>query len=421
MSEGRQRFLSRFRRGALDAFLLRAGGLGLLFLMHMVFGRFVGAEDYGTLTYTLALGALLAKLTSLGWPTALLRLIAQYTESERWGLLRGAAVRANQVVLGASFLASLALWGIAEWLPAPGELSVILKFSALLLPLLASVELRRKSLQALHCIQASIIPEEIVLPLLTIAASLFFAVSTASEALTGYLGSAVAVFCLGNVWLWRSFPQEGKVAPAEFRTRKWMAIALPMVLGSISQLAMNRVDVLMLGAMLNMEAAGLYGAASRVATLNTFVLRSVNTVAAPMLASSYHARQMGHFRSITRKGMAWSALGALPLLIVMLVRPQFPLSFFGGEFVRGLWLLRILACGQFLNAAAGPVGFVLLVSGREKQYAVSTTAVACANALGNLLLIPKYGAVGACCVTALSVIVLNGWQLALARQVWAKS
>ena len=89
--------LFRLRRGTLEALVLRVLGLGLLFLQHSVLSRYIGPEGYGTFSYAVASAGLLAVVVPLGWPTALMRFIAQYTESEQWGLLRGAVLRAPTV------------------------------------------------------------------------------------------------------------------------------------------------------------------------------------------------------------------------------------------------------------------------------------------------------------------------------------
>ena len=43
------------------------------------------------------------------------------------------------------------------------------------------------------------------------------------------------------------------------------------------------------------------------------------------------------------------------------------MSIFGKGFIGGIWLLRILAIGQFINAVTGSVGYILTMSGHEKD------------------------------------------------------
>jgi O-antigen/teichoic acid export membrane protein len=185
------------------------------------------------------------------------------------------------------------------------------------------------------------------------------------------------------------------------------------VFGGLSQVIMNRTDVVMLGAMVDMSSVGLYSAANRIATLNTFVLGAVSTIAVPMMAAAFHAGRHRQNRTILRYTMLLSTLGALPLFAIMVLRPQFLLGVFGPEFTHGGSLLQVLAFGQFVNAATGPVGFALLMTGRERVFAWTMGAAAAGNVVGNLIAIPIWGAVGAAAVTAVSVVLLNGCQLLL--------
>jgi O-antigen/teichoic acid export membrane protein len=69
--------------------------------------------------------------------------------------------------------------------------------------------------------------------------------------------------------------------------------------------------------------------------------------------------------------------------------------------------LIILAIGQFINAATGPVNNIIIMTGRQKlnrNIMVSATVVAI---MLDLILIPRFGAVGAALVNTLGVMIMN--------------
>lgn len=388
----------------------------MLFGMHAAITRSIGTEGYGVFSYAVALAGLLAVIVPLGWPTALMRFVAGYREEGRWGLLRGVVARSYQITGLTAVIAALALWGASYLGFVPEEISTSMRFAAPILPFLSFVALRRKALQGLQRVRYSIIPEEILVPTLVLLGVYVLAVSTATGALVLYAAAALVAFLLGSFWVWRSMPEEGRTKPPEFATRAWMVVALPMVFGGFSQVVMNRTDLLMLGALTtDMGSVGLYGAAVRVATLNTFVLFAVNTLAAPMMAAAHHAGRRGEVRTVFRGAILLSTLGALPLFAAMFLFPGTILGFFGPRFTEGADILRILAVGQFVNAATGPVGFALMMTGREKVFALTTGLVAAGTVVGHLIAIPAYGAVGAAVVTSVGVISLNISQYLLSR------
>jgi O-antigen/teichoic acid export membrane protein len=297
------------------------------------------------------------------------------------------------------------------------DLALSFRFSALLLPVICFVPLRRKALQALQRVPSSIAFEEIVLPLFAIALSLACAVASASQALWAYFAATCLVLLAASVWLWRAFPHEARGVKPAYETREWMAVALPIMIGNVAQVVINRAGLLILGAMADMESVGFFSAATRRANLNVFVLGAVNTIAAPMLAAAFHGGRPEQFRLLMRKAMLWSVLGSLPLFVFMMIWPGWLLHFFGPRFTGAAALLRILALGQFIHAATGPVGFGLIMSDREVSFAASTTVVAGLTIVASVVLIPLYGAVGAAAVGAGGVALMSGWQYLLSRRI----
>ena len=93
-----------------------------------------------------------------------------------------------------------------------------------------------------------------------------------------------------------------------------------------------------------------------------------------------------------------SAAGAL--VILALGKPV--LWLFGEEFVAGYPVMAALAVGLILRAAAGPLQGLLVVAGEQKMAAVALGAATLTNLVMNLILIPRYGLVGAGMATSIA-------------------
>ncbi|MFG0262407.1 MAG: polysaccharide biosynthesis C-terminal domain-containing protein, partial [Novipirellula sp. JB048] len=83
------------------------------------------------------------------------------------------------------------------------------------------------------------------------------------------------------------------------------------------------------------------------------------------------------------------------------------LSTFGEAFQSGAILLRILVIGQFVNAATGSVGYLLMMSGNERDYRNATLFSAVSCIALSLVLVPSMGPVGAAIVTAGTLSITN--------------
>ena len=71
--------------------------------------------------------------------------------------------------------------------------------------------------------------------------------------------------------------------------------------------------------------------------------------------------------------------------------------------------LYILVIGQVLNAAAGPVGYLLILTGHERVCASVYGWSAVLNVGLNLMLIPPLGSTGAALATASTMALWNVW------------
>ena len=84
------------------------------------------------------------------------------------------------------------------------------------------------------------------------------------------------------------------------------------------------------------------------------------------------------------------------------------LNVFGKGFAAGSTVLLILAAGQLANAATGPTGVLLTMTGKQKWELTNSISMIAFNFLLNLFLIPKMGKTGAAIATALSIATING-------------
>src|SRR5439155_18819833 len=104
----------------------------------------------------------------------------------------------------------------------------------------------------------------------------------------------------------------------------------------------------------------------------------------------------------------WNTTISVPFFAVLALVPTGLLSVFGGgRYETGAKALAVLATGQLINTAAGPLGQVINMSGRQYLTMTNTALVAALNAGACILLIPRYGMNGAACSTAGALTLVN--------------
>ena len=116
----------------------------------------------------------------------------------------------------------------------------------------------------------------------------------------------------------------------------------------------------------------------------------------------------------------WSALGMLmlaaPIVAIMVFLPELIMGLFGDEFKEASNLLAIMAIGQFINVATGSVGYLLTMSGHEKDLRRVTFFSGPLTVLLSYVLILQYGVLGAAIATAVGLSVQNLLALIVVRK-----
>lgn len=103
------------------------------------------------------------------------------------------------------------------------------------------------------------------------------------------------------------------------------------------------------------------------AVLASFVLIAVNLVVAPRFTALHRQGDMAGLESLAIMSVKFIGVLALPVIGVMFIFPSWLMGLFDEGFAGGSQLLQILAVGQFINAITGSVGYLLMISGRERD------------------------------------------------------
>ena len=158
---------------------------------------------------------------------------------------------------------------------------------------------------------------------------------------------------------------------------------------------------------LSSSDVAFFASAQRTATLASFVLIAVNVVVAPKFAQAFAKGNSGEVNQLSLLSSRLMVALAVPVLAFMIFFPEFLMGLFGGEYKVAAPLLQILAVGQFVNVITGSVGYLLNMTGHEKDMrnvVLFSGPLAIALAFG---LTSQFGLMGAAYATAISVATQN--------------
>lgn len=237
------------------------------------------------------------------------------------------------------------------------------------------------------------------------------------------LGDAPAVWKIGLAWvlpvlLGAVFTamtlvrmggfQQGTGEPAVPRTEFW-DYTKPRALSGALQISLERIDVLIITALLGAGLSGIYATVSRFATAGNFLIFSVAQAISPNLRKVIAAEQWDQARSQLRQATSWMVLIAWPYFLVLAFKSEAMAGLFDQpELLSGSKALMILGFGMMASAAAGPVDLALLMLGRSKESLWGSALAFATDIIGLFLLAKPFGLAGAAVAWAASVAVQNG-------------
>lgn len=190
----------------------------------------------------------------------------------------------------------------------------------------------------------------------------------------------------------------------------------PLALSAVAGRILSAADYILLGALTVPGNVGVYRPAFLLGTAVGLLFRSFNQMAYPLftrLEAGDHKMVAAELLSVF---LFWSFALTVPIFFwVILFAGELLSVFFGPAYVGGAAVLRVVAVVMIVEVIVGPVGTILEVHERTRPVFMSYLIAAGLNIGLNLLLIPVAGLLGAAVATAVSLIVLNGIQLAAAR------
>jgi O-antigen/teichoic acid export membrane protein len=386
----------RFRliEGAGLAFVLQVAGVGTTYILHVVLARWLGSDGYGLYAYILAWSTLLATAAALGLPLAALRFVSQHLAAERWGDLRGTLWGVPALVSLGGVIVSLISLGVLSLL---GMLSSAWSFGLACVPLLALVALGTDIARGMGSVLGSMAPSRLLRPVAVLILILvaFRREPAVDRALLATAGGLLLVIAFQWIWIQVLCPAAARESRPVFMVRQWLKTGFPMMLSIGASLLLTQTDLLMVGLLLDERSAGLYSAAARTASVIPMILYSFNVAAAPKFAALYDAGDRDGLQGLASMVVKGAFLPSVfsGLLIGGASIPI--LSLFGEEFVEARGVLVVLISGYVFTSGVGSVGYLLNLTGHERDNARVVVYAAAINVLLNLALISVWGIIGA--------------------------
>lgn len=177
------------------------------------------------------------------------------------------------------------------------------------------------------------------------------------------------------------------------------------------------VGVLLTAVLAGQEQAGVFGAVGRYVLAGQLALQGFRVAVAPQLSRLLGAGQVDAAAALHRRTTTWVIALSWPVYLLLAgFGPGF-LALFGGGFTAGGAALAVLSVAMLVNVGCGNVQTLLLMSGRSGLHLAATVTGLATNVVAGVLLVPRYGALGAAISWSAGIVVENALATAAARRV----
>jgi O-antigen/teichoic acid export membrane protein len=205
--------------------------------------------------------------------------------------------------------------------------------------------------------------------------------------------------------------------PTRKQLRPLIGVGIPIGISGLLIMAYARIDQVLVFIISGSSQAGLYGAVYNVLDQSHFVPISILTTLAPVLAASWPRDRERLLRATQHAAemLAVTSFGALAFAIA--AAEPFVTAIFGEEFAAAAPALPVLG-GAFILICFGYLnGNLLLTVGMQRRLLRISAVALVVNIIGNLVLIPPFGFMGAASMTLVTeaVVFLQATRLVMRK------
>ena len=193
--------------------------------------------------------------------------------------------------------------------------------------------------------------------------------------------------------------------------------SIPMLGTTLSFTIITTSDILTLNYFVSEAQVGIYAVYVRLLLAITLISTSANSILAPQVSRLYHQGLKTKLEVYSRRAtfivFTLSTMSAL----FMTILSDLILGIFGDIYLTEKRILFILFTSCLVNAFFGATGFFLNMTGHERQFFQIMAGAALLNMALNLMLVPKYGLMGAAISTLFTVF---SWNVLATIVIWKK-
>jgi O-antigen/teichoic acid export membrane protein len=405
------------RANLIGTLIERGAGFALVIVLALL----LSPAELGSYYEVAAILAVLTTIGVLGLDVGLVRATSAALAGGRAddvGRLRAVALATSLAVSGSlATVLWLAAPAIAARLGEPA-LTGPIRISCIAIPLAATTWIVVAPARGMKRMLPTVLAIQVTQPLTQLVAAFLLLRSrpTPSAAVWALVvaaaagwGAAVAMAANSRV-----APSAGSVEPV---AGPLLRFSVPVCLSALIDSGLLWLDALILGLYRPASDVATYGLIVRFMTLSFAAVLTVTAIFGPFVTQYVERGDREGLQRILRTATRWSMVIACPVIMCTVVFGPRILDLLRQDGAAARAPIAILAVAFLVDAFTGPVGNVLTMSGRSSLNLTNNAVALTANVALDLLLVPRFGLVGAAAGWATVIVCVNAARVLQVRRL----
>lgn len=244
---------------------------------------------------------------------------------------------------------------------------------------------------------------------------------TIGWALAYVLAGVVAIVTLRRFYRRRaaSYTDSEPPAPRQEVVGQFWSFTWPRSVAQVSQMVIQRADIIIIAALLGPASAAVYTAATRFMMIGQFGTQAVQQAVQPRFTDLIARGEHAALGTVFRISTAWSMAMAWPLYLVVGFAPHVYLSLFGSGYADdGRSVVLFMVAAMLFAVFSGPVDTLLLMSGRSTTSLFNSLVALTLDLVLCFVLVPRMGIVGAAIAWTVAIVTRCTLAFVQVHRMW---
>ncbi len=400
-----------------QAFTLQVIGKFAAYLFTVVITRNLGASVWGSFTIAYALLRMIGMVGSLGINTSIIRFLSEYRiKNDRYKIKSVISkIILLQSVIGVILAGSIYIFSsfIAGTIFNNPSLASGIRIISFAVPLFILIQSMAGALRGMSLIKEQAFVRETAIFLFAAIASFTYLTISRKEISPLFphylyaISTAITLIIALIIWFNKTKISITNFTEKNTNIKYILKASLPMLLSSSMLFLMAWIDTLMLGVMDSESNVGIYNITIKVSQIMFIPFTAISALAAPKIGEYYVKKDFLALKKFVRSVTNMTFFTGLPIFLLIMIFPNFILSFFGEGFSNGKFALYVLSIGVLFSISAGTVAIFLNMTNKQLIFQRIVVFATLINIVLNLVLIPRYSILGAAIANSFSLFLWN--------------